>query len=116
MISHRGTLKVTVSAFSTEIIQNVQHYTTSELETAALAANAGICLEDSNVANNTFTKLGDAVNNVNLIFLRIPLNNGINMLQGLVSEDTLMDCASRLFMVRMKLGDFDPPEMNPYKK
>ena len=49
-----------------EIIQNVQHYTTSELETAALAANAGICLEASIIANNTFTKLDDAVNNVNL--------------------------------------------------
>ena len=28
----------------------------------------------------------------------------------------MKDCASRLFMVRMKLGEFDPPEMNPYKK
>ena len=33
-----------------------------------------------------------------------------------MSEDTVRDCVSRLFMVRMKLGDFDPPEMNPYKK
>ena len=57
-----------------QIIQNVQHYTTSELETAALAANAGICLEGSIIANNTFTKLGDAVNNVNLIFLHVSLN------------------------------------------
>ena len=28
----------------------------------------------------------------------------------------MKDCASRLFMVRMRLGEFDPPEMNPYKK
>ena len=27
-----------------------------------------------------------------------------------------MDAVSRLFMVRMKLGEFDPPEMNPYTK
>ena len=37
-------------------------------------------------------------------------------MQGLVSEDTVKDCASRLFMVRMKLGEFDPADMNPYKK
>ena len=37
-------------------------------------------------------------------------------MQGLVSQDTVKDCASRLFMVRMRLGEFDPPEMNPYKK
>ena len=36
--------------------------------------------------------------------------------QGLLSEDAVKDCISRLFMVRMKLGEFDPPEMNPYKK
>ena len=43
---------------------------------------------------------------------------GVNfiLLKKLVSEDTVKDCVSRLFMVRMKLGDFDPPEMNPYKK
>ena len=36
--------------------------------------------------------------------------------QGLLTEDKVKDCASRLFMVRMKLGEFDPPEMNPYKQ
>ena len=45
----------------------MQHYTTTEVETAALAANAGICLEDSNTADNVFSKLGDAVNNVILL-------------------------------------------------
>ena len=50
-----------------ETILNVQHYTTTEVETAALAANAGICLEDSNTADNDFSKLGDAVNNVILL-------------------------------------------------
>ena len=29
---------------------------------------------------------------------------------------TLRDAVSRLFLVRMKLGEFDPPEMNPYTK
>ncbi len=33
-----------------------------------------------------------------------------------MSVDTLRDAVSRLFMVRMRLGEFDPPEMNPYTK
>lgn len=37
-------------------------------------------------------------------------------MQGLISEDTVKDCTGRLFMVRMRLGEFDPPEMNPYRK
>ena len=37
-------------------------------------------------------------------------------MQGLVSENVVQDCVSRLFMVRMRLGEFDPPEMNPYKR
>ena len=45
----------------------MQHYTKTEVETAALAVNAGICLEDSNTADNVFSKLGDAVNNVIII-------------------------------------------------
>ena len=28
----------------------------------------------------------------------------------------MRDAVSRLFMVRMKLGEFDPPEVNPYTK
>jgi len=30
--------------------------------------------------------------------------------------DTVKDAVSRLLMVRMKLGEFDPPDMNPYTK
>ena len=48
----------------------MQHYTTTEIETAALAANAGIVLEDSNTADNVFNKLGDTVNNVILINIK----------------------------------------------
>ena len=57
----------TLIHYCIEIILNEQHYTKSEVETAALAANAGICLEDSNTADNVFSKLGDAVNNVIII-------------------------------------------------
>ena len=35
-------------------------------------------------------------------------------LQGLIQNSTIDDALSRLFMVRMKLGEFDPPGMNPY--
>ena len=34
----------------------------------------------------------------------------------MISIDVLKDAVSRLFMVRMKLGEFDPPNMNPYSK
>ena len=36
--------------------------------------------------------------------------------QGLITNDTVVDAVSRLFLVRMRLGEFDPPEMNPYTK
>ena len=36
--------------------------------------------------------------------------------QGLISIDTVKEAVSRLFLVRMRLGEFDPPEMNPYTK
>lgn len=37
-------------------------------------------------------------------------------MQGYLEESTVREAVSRLFLVRMKLGEFDPPEMNPYKK
>ena len=41
---------------------------------------------------------------------------GVLLLQGLISEDVVRGCMSQLFMIRMKLGEFDPSDMNPYKK
>ena len=46
----------------------------------------------------------------------IQLVNLFTSMQGLVPEDAVKDCASRLFTTRMILGEFDPPEMNPYRK
>ena len=37
-------------------------------------------------------------------------------LQAKVSISTVQDAVSRLFTVRMKLGEFDPPDNNPYTK
>lgn len=81
-----------------ENIMTAHHYTKTEVETAAAAINAGTCLEDANMEKNIFTYAVDAVN------------------QGLIKMETIQDCNSRLFLTRMKLGEFDPPEMNPYTK
>ena len=40
----------------------------------------------------------------------------LHFLQKMIGIDVLKDAVSRLFMVRMKLGEFDPPDMNPYSK
>lgn len=38
------------------------------------------------------------------------------MKQGRLTEDEVRDNVKTLFNVRMRLGEFDPPEMNPYSK
>lgn len=81
-----------------ERIQDSHHYTSSMVETAAAAVNAGTCLEDGDNWDNVFSYIGEASR------------------QGLIQKATLVDAVSRLFMVRMRLGEFDPPELNPYKR
>lgn len=102
-------------------IENIivaHHYTDTEVKAAAAAVNAGTCLEDANLENNVFTNIGNAVKTViSILFLLHLFLDGLHInIQGLLSMDKVKDCISRLFMVRMKLGEFDPPEMNPYKK
>uniref|UniRef100_A0A1X7UPQ3 Glycoside hydrolase family 3 N-terminal domain-containing protein n=1 Tax=Amphimedon queenslandica TaxID=400682 RepID=A0A1X7UPQ3_AMPQE len=83
-----------------ENIVTQHHYAPDFVTAAAEAANAGTCLEDGNSEDkdgNVFENLDDAVE------------------KGLVSVDTLKDAVSRLFYVRTKLGEFDPPDNNnPY--
>lgn len=74
------------------------NYTKTFVAAGVAAVNAGCNLEDGNFAYNVFSTLGDAVK------------------QELVSENTINDSVYRLFLSRMKLGEFDPPGMNPYKK
>ncbi|XP_064392288.1 uncharacterized protein LOC135339960 isoform X2 [Halichondria panicea] len=81
-----------------EIMITNHHYTNNSVDTAAAAVNAGTCLEDANSADNVFSHIGEAVT------------------QNKISMDTVKDAVSRLFTVRMKLGEFDPPEMNKYTK
>lgn len=84
-----------------ENIYTQHHYTDGLLNASIAAASAGTCLEDGNAddkGGNVFANLGDAVG------------------KSMLSIDVLKDAVSRLFMVRMKLGEFDPPAMNPYTK
>ena len=37
-------------------------------------------------------------------------------LKNLVNESTLRELVKPLFYTRMRLGEFDPPEMNPYTR
>ncbi|XP_077989175.1 uncharacterized protein LOC144443528 [Glandiceps talaboti] len=75
------------------------HYTKDMLETAIAAVNSGLNLELShNLRNNTFMQISKAVQ------------------QGKIMESTVRERVAPLFYTRMRLGEFDPDEMNPYTK
>ncbi|XP_065919369.1 uncharacterized protein [Dysidea avara] len=80
-----------------ERISDAHNYTKDWLHGAVAAATAGCDLEDGPQENNTFATLQQAVN------------------QHLIDESVINTAVSRLFMARMRLGEFDPDEMNPYK-
>ncbi|XP_065919367.1 uncharacterized protein [Dysidea avara] len=80
-----------------ECISDCHHYAKDWVHGAVAAATAGCDLEDGNMEKNTFATLQQAVN------------------QHLIDESVLNTAVSRLFMARMRLGEFDPDEMNPYK-
>ena len=81
-----------------EHILNSHHYASSMVEAATVAVNAGTCLEDGGKWDNVFSHIGEAVR------------------KGMIRNATITDAVRRLFMVRMRLGEFDPPGMNPYKR
>lgn len=81
-----------------EFIVVAHNYSTDFLHASAAAVTGGCDLEDSNFAVNVFANLGDAVK------------------QGLVKEEEIDASVYRLFMARMRLGEFDPPGMNPYRQ
>jgi beta-glucosidase len=68
--------------------------TTSSVESAALAINKGVNLN----CGPSFSHLVEAVN------------------QGLVTEETIDKSLAILLKTRFKLGQFDPPQRNPYTK
>jgi len=73
------------------------HYTSDWIHSAVAAVTAGCDLEDGNLQYNVFATLQRAVE------------------QQLVNESVINMAVSRLFMARMRLGEFDPDNMNPYK-
>lgn len=79
-------------------IENIftwHRYVNSTLAAAALAANAGVDLELG--SDPCYLQLYDAV------------------VKGLVSFETILERVRKLFYVRLRLGDFDPPQLNPYE-
>ncbi|XP_070188990.1 uncharacterized protein [Littorina saxatilis] len=82
-----------------ENIINYHHYLNNSVDTVAACVNAGCNLElSSNLSKPVFFYLADAVK------------------QGKVTEDTVRERVRPLFYTRMRLGEFDPPEMNAYSK
>ncbi|NXX47896.1 XYL2 arabinofuranosidase, partial [Tricholaema leucomelas] len=73
------------------------HYTHTFLETAVASLNAGCNLELSyGIRSNVFTHIPKA------------------LAMGNITLQMLHDRVRPLFYTRMRLGEFDPPAMNPY--
>ncbi|KAM9320137.1 uncharacterized protein PAF06_004614 [Gastrophryne carolinensis] len=80
-----------------EFIMSAHKYTSSYLETAIASVNSGCNLELSfNLADNVFMRIKDAVT------------------LGNITLETVKERLYPLFYTRMRLGEFDPPDMNPY--
>ncbi|CAH2221934.1 probable beta-D-xylosidase 5 [Pelobates cultripes] len=80
-----------------EFIMLMHNYTKNMLETAVAAVNAGCNLELTfSLADNVFMKIKDAV------------------MHGNITLETVKERLYPLFYTRMRLGEFDPPDMNPY--
>ncbi|XP_069478717.1 uncharacterized protein [Ambystoma mexicanum] len=80
-----------------EFISLAHKYTSSFLETAIASVNAGCNLELCiNLEDNVFMRIKEAVGH------------------GNISLETVRARTRPLFYTRMRLGEFDPPDMNPY--
>ena len=80
-----------------ENILKYHKYVNNSLEAATVAVNAGVNLELSfNGSTSYFLQIYDAFT------------------KRLISRDTIMERVKPLIYTRMRLGEFDPPSMNPY--
>ncbi|XP_046577968.1 probable beta-D-xylosidase 5 [Haliotis rubra] len=83
-------------------IENVQrghHYADNYVDVVSDCVNAGCNLELAGPEDNlAYFSMADAIN------------------QGKLTEEKVRDMVKPLFYTRMRLGEFDPPEMNPYSK
>ncbi|XP_050393531.1 uncharacterized protein LOC126811712 [Patella vulgata] len=78
-------------------VMQQHHYTNSLEDTVAACVNAGCNLELSNGGSRpVFNSMLDAVK------------------QGKLKESVIRARVKELFYTRMRLGEFDPPSMNPY--
>ena len=81
-----------------EFVSLQHNYTKSYEDTAVLGVKAGCNLDLSNSSNNAYTTISKAVQSGNL------------------TKEEIVNLAKPLFYTRMRLGEFDPPSMNPYMK
>ncbi|XP_046550191.1 probable beta-D-xylosidase 2 [Haliotis rubra] len=90
---------VVSDAAAIEVIISEHHYTNNSVDTVTACVKAGCNLELSpNLDQPVFYSVGDAVK------------------QGKLTEDEVRNSVKKLFNVRMRLGEFDPPAMSPYSK
>uniref|UniRef100_A0A2C9LMB7 Fibronectin type III-like domain-containing protein n=1 Tax=Biomphalaria glabrata TaxID=6526 RepID=A0A2C9LMB7_BIOGL len=82
-----------------EFIQEYHNYTSSLMDTAVAALSAGCNLElSNNLLNPDYLYIVDAVH------------------QGKLTEALVRERVKPLFYTRMRLGEFDPPDNNPFAK
>ncbi|XP_061167474.1 xylan 1,4-beta-xylosidase-like [Saccostrea echinata] len=83
-----------------EAIENIMtyhHYTNNSIDTATLCVKAGCNLElSTNEVKPTYFYINDALK------------------AGKLNKEEVLESVSPLFYTRMRLGEFDPPEHNPY--
>ncbi|KAL3881454.1 hypothetical protein ACJMK2_027896 [Sinanodonta woodiana] len=81
-----------------ELIITAHKYLKTPIDTVAACLKAGTNLDFSGVKKSVYDYIVDAVK------------------QGKVSEELVRERVKPLFYTRMRLGEFDPPSMNPYSQ
>ncbi|KAK7108534.1 uncharacterized protein [Littorina saxatilis] len=89
---------VVSDSFALHIVISPHKYVNNSVDAAAACVNAGCNLELGGRDDPVFMSIVDAVN------------------QNKTTEAQVRDLVKPLFYTRMRLGEFDPPEMNPYSK
>ncbi|XP_070191027.1 uncharacterized protein [Littorina saxatilis] len=82
-----------------ENIVEAHHYLNNSVDTVAACVNAGCSLElSNNLKTPMYFSMLDAIK------------------ENKLTEARVREMVTPLFYTRMRLGEFDPPEMNPYTK
>ncbi|XP_070541987.1 uncharacterized protein [Ptychodera flava] len=80
-----------------EFIEAAHRYTEDSIATVALAVNAGCNLELAFPVGKPYYDMIE-----------------VAVEQGRITKETVIERVKPLFYTRMRLGEFDPPEMNPF--